>query len=299
MQFIVCSRCGHSTARTSAYSIDGAVYCETCGLAEWEGRSDAVRAQSSLVKIADPTVCSRCEADHGAETLPLLGGEPTCVMCLDAARRYPFPAWVRLSFVALLLLAALSFAFHLRFLRGYMELTRANKMIAHEDLDGAVAAITAAASHVPESPQLQAVSAFYRGLALLRDDHSVEALPLLQIARGGLDDPSLDRVVLHAEAGAAFDLKDYDRFLDRMQAVAKLEPGEAMAEAGVASAWACKFAVSGDTSFEREALAHLESGRKLSHGDTPGFQEYEQRIRHRLATREILSRAQYLKRMKG
>jgi tetratricopeptide (TPR) repeat protein len=297
MQSIVCAHCGHASPRSAAYQVGDALFCETCGLAEWERRNTPTPIEPPPARLIDPTVCARCDADQGAEVLPLLGGAPACTACFDRARHFPFPLWVRASFLVLLALAVASFLVNLRFLRGYVEVNRAVRQLAAGNLERANALATAAAGYVPESGQLQAVSSLYRGLILLREEKWAEALPLVEIARRDLEDASLDPLLLRIQGVLAFEVKDYDRFLDRMVALQKLLPDEAMNEGGVASALACKFAVSGDDTFAQQALEHLKAARKLKDSATDEYRDLEERVLHRLSSREILTRKEYLQRM--
>src|ERR1700687_629757 len=97
-------------------------------------------------------------------------------------------------------------------------------------------------------------------------------------------------MLAQAEGGAAFDSKDYDTFLAKMQVLERLAPGNATAVGSVASAYACKDAGTGKEEFRKATEQPLERAAGLAGKTDPRFQEYEARIRHRLRTREIISR---------
>ena len=103
-----------------------------------------------------------------------------------------------------------------------------------------------------------------------------------------------DDALLQAEAGAAFDAKDYDTFLAKSMEVLKRHPNEPMALAAVASAYACKYAATGLDAHRQEALKYLDSAAQRGQG--PELAEYRQRILHRLQTREIISREEFYRR---
>ena len=63
----------------------------------------------------------------------------------------------------------------------------------------------------------------------------------------------------------------------------------------VASAIACKYAVSGDEKLKAEATDLLAKARALPHEEA-SFKEYEERILHRLNTREVIDRKEYNRR---
>jgi hypothetical protein len=97
-----------------------------------------------------------------------------------------------------------------------------------------------------------------------------------------------------ARIGIAFHQKDYDEFLRLAQQVAKELPQSSEAAGQVASAYACKYAVTGDPTFRQAALDKLDEARKLSGPADKSFAEYENRIQHRLATRTVITHAQFV-----
>ncbi len=296
MRYSVCEACGQSHPANEMFTVFGRSLCEGCGDQFLANRTGEVPPGSVTAQV-DPTVCARCKADALDRELPLLAGVPMCDACQHALRHRPFPAWVKLSFAGLLGLAVLSFVLNLRFFLGYLEMRRAFRAFQGGDIVAASDLMRAAAQHVPEAPYLKDVAAFYRGLELLSEDKSAEAVPLLR--QGMLRVPPESRrevevVLLHAEAGAAFDAKDYDTFLAKQEEILRRQPGDGMALAGVASAHACKYATTGAASHKEQALRLLEQATQRTPG--PEVAEYRQRILHRLKSREIITRAEFYRR---
>lgn len=98
---------------------------------------------------------------------------------------------------------------------------------------------------------------------------------------------------------AAFDRKDYDAFLRISSAELEKWPNDPSSMAGVASALACKYAITGDPAFRKQSEDTLEKARLLaqrSAEDKSNFEAYAERIRYRLATREILDTYEYNRR---
>jgi len=151
---------------------------------------------------------------------------------------------------------------------------------------------------VPESTDLAAAASMYRGLSLLKDDKNAEALKCFQTAafHPATQGPMLSQFTLMAEAAVAFDAKNYDEFLKKEEALVKLLPTESHAVAGVASAYACKYALTGNEKYRKESLKRLDQARKLAGPNNPEMQEFVQRIQHRLDTRQILKREEFQKR---
>jgi hypothetical protein len=103
------------------------------------------------------------------------------------------------------------------------------------------------------------------------------------------------------DGGVAFDHKDYDGFLRLSQVNMEESPGEPGAVATVASALACKYAVTGDPNLRRQTEEMLEKARALAHRspeDMASFTEYAERIQYRLDSREIISRPEYDRRFR-
>jgi tetratricopeptide (TPR) repeat protein len=98
-----------------------------------------------------------------------------------------------------------------------------------------------------------------------------------------------------SDEGVAFEARDYDKFLAIAEKQWQEYPSAGMA-ATVASALACKYAVTGDPKYRQEAEQMLETSRqKVGTGpeEQKSFQEYTERIRYRLDSRQIISKAEY------
>jgi tetratricopeptide (TPR) repeat protein len=168
-------------------------------------------------------------------------------------------------------------------------------MLASRDLKECVELSAAAAEHVPELPELREIAAFYQGIACLQEDHCEQALACFAKCdhlQGSWPVADLKR---QAMQGAAFDRKDYDQFLQLAEEAAKRDPNDPMATACVASALACQYAVHGDVKLREMAEAKLEEAKKLG-GDVFKESNYEERIRYRLQTREIIDSKEFQRR---
>lgn len=98
-----------------------------------------------------------------------------------------------------------------------------------------------------------------------------------------------------SDEGVAYERKDYDTFLAIAHKQWKEYPGPGTAGA-VASALACKYAVTGDPVYRQQAEQMLETARSEMKGhpeEQKDFEEYLARTRYRLDTRQIISKQQY------
>jgi hypothetical protein len=97
------------------------------------------------------------------------------------------------------------------------------------------------------------------------------------------------------DQAAAFERKDYDTFLASSRRLWEERPG-AVTAAGVASALACKYAVTRDPAYRNEAEAMLRQGEqqtKQHPEELKDFQEYAERINYRLISRKTIDTPEY------
>jgi tetratricopeptide (TPR) repeat protein len=100
--------------------------------------------------------------------------------------------------------------------------------------------------------------------------------------------------------GAAFQRKDYDRFLEFTKAAMSRDSNDANTLATAASAFACKYAVTGNPEFRAQSEEMLDKAKALvtSPEAQEWYDEYAERIHHRLDSREIIERDEYNRRFR-
>jgi tetratricopeptide (TPR) repeat protein len=243
----------------------------------------------------DPTVCARCGFDNGSNPLPTLATQPMCQQCTDYLRNRPFPSWIRISFAGLIIFVVLAAVWNMRFFLAWKDTKVAFKLMG-QYMGRAAERMRIARNRVPESSDLQTLSAFFDGIVYLQQNRPKEALASLEKCRDKLPSAfGVDLLILRASAGVAFDDKDYDGFVVVAKEITAKQPDDHFSYAMLASAYACKYAVTSDTTFREQAMAALDRARTMS-GNDPSFKEYEQRILHRLYTQEILTPEEFYKR---
>ncbi len=102
-----------------------------------------------------------------------------------------------------------------------------------------------------------------------------------------------------AQGAAAFDHKDFDGFLKIAERGFQAHPDSTDHAGMVASALACKYAVTGDPSFRTRSEEMLAKARQLaaaSPADQAREKEFEERTRYRLDSREIIDPGEYNRR---
>ncbi len=295
MKEVTCRKCGETLPMSSTYLVFGAPMCESCMTSDLAGRDKKSIPEGSIRKQIDPTVCVKCGLDNGRIGFRTLSsGLPVCPECEKKIADMRLPFWIKAGLFALLLLAAASCLYNLRFFRGYAEVNRAVKSFQAMETETGAALMESAAQNVPEAQEIRYLANLFRGIDLLTRNKSSEALERFKAA-AEYDSTSGDikEYLLAAEQGAAFDNRDYDRFLDISRQALADDPENFMAAAGVASALACKWAVTGDAGFKKEAYELLARARELAGAENPSFTEYEGRILYRIDSRRIIEKAEY------
>jgi len=191
-----------------------------------------------------------------------------------------------------------SFIWNWRFVQAYIDLRKVKTAQHDGDIKKTAKLFHSVASKVPEQKELSVMATFYDGVQLLyEEDKPAESLKLFNFCKENLPKmPFLDYMINASEIGVAFDNKDYDKFLSLAIQQQNRRPDDHSAVAGVASAYACKYAVTGDEQFKQQSLDYLEKSKTLSEkqGDLKRFEEYEDRILYRLETREIIGRKEFI-----
>lgn len=135
-----------------------------------------------------------------------------------------------------------------------------------------------------------------------QDGREIEAARLMHEAASAYPElPALVDAAESADAGVAFARKDYDTFLTISEKQWKKQ--SLSQTAGVlSSAFACKYAVTGEASYKLRSEEMLERARKLAEGNTEAtkeLDEYAERIRYRLESRQVISKTEYDRRFRS
>lgn len=129
-----------------------------------------------------------------------------------------------------------------------------------------------------------------------QDGHAAEAARLMHEAAASYPEASSLAVAAEGyDAGAAFERMDYDAYLAIAEKLWKEYPSS-LASAAVASAFACQYAATGDMSYRKQAEEMLQKAGQQAQAnpdEMKDFQEFAERIRYRIDTRQIIGRQEY------
>lgn len=292
MNMVRCDGCGGEFSMNDTLVVREQVFCNDCCDQFLSGNKEV--AGEEVGRQMDPTVCISCGTDNGQEALDTMAGLATCEQCQDYFRHRPFPGWIKGAVVGLIALVVFSLLWNARFVRAYFEVQESFKILVEGDFEQALAKMESAHQRVPESEMLEVLASYQRGLFLLDQGKPADALVKFRSCREMMG-PEIDGLIMKAQMGVAFDEKDYDKFLELAFSYSESDRNDGYRLAMVASAYACKYAVTGDEKFKEESVKRLERAAVLTGGD-PMFKEYEQRIRYRLYSREIIEREEFYER---
>ncbi|MHC4086164.1 MAG: tetratricopeptide repeat protein [Planctomycetota bacterium] len=286
-----CQQCKRYFPMNETLKIAEHIVCRDCAQEFIESQQNIT--QEMIQPNPDPTVCIQCGTDYGDVTLNTMAGVPTCDQCRSFFKNRPFPTWIKVSFAGLIAVVLFSFIWNFRFITAYVQMRQSVRALVRGDMEEASTLMTSVSEHVPEDVGLRAGASFYKGLYFLQQEKDAEALSLFKSCRGILGPRfELDYFITIAEIGVAFDNKDYDKFLKLALELRGKRPNDPIILAQVASAYACKYAVTGDEQIRLKGLEALDKARAAS-GQDADFGEYEQRILHRFHTREIINRGEF------
>jgi hypothetical protein len=289
-----CSHCGKTFSLNDIFIVADSRLCTDCAEEFHKGHKDIPIQE--FKRQQDKTVCVNCHKDNGTAEFSLMAGQPVCEECKAFFKNRPYPQWIKLAMAGLAAIVVFSFILNWRFVGAYIDLRNVKTAVRIGDLEKGSKLLHSAAAKVPEVKWLAAMATFYDGVQLLKEDKSAEAMKLFNSCKADLPSKySLDELIQSAEAGIAYDNKDYDKFLELSIQRQDKMPDDPFAVAQVASAYACKYAVTGDEQFKQQSLDLLKKAKTLSEqkGNLKDFAEYEDRILYRIETREIISRKEF------
>jgi hypothetical protein len=325
--------------------LDQKLLCPACAEKRAQEATAAGRTLQ-FIRIIDRTICSKCKTDYGSSELPIIGGQAFCGNCSQSLYAYPFPGWLKLSFIGLLLILGVALWQGVPYFKAGRHLVLAERALDRKDyqqarshfaevlkvgptdqkvvLLGAKANLLAgdvvgAQNFLKLRPEYENNSLFTevdgmwkragdaydkatRANKLVESHQEEEAARVMREASNEYpESASLGEMAVALEAGAAFDRKDYDGFLQLSRERLKRNPTDPSAMGSVASALACKYAVTGSLEFRSQAEQTLAQAQALAQGSSENkaaVEEYAERIRYRLETREIIDKDEYDRRFR-
>lgn len=302
MKTEICSGCGQSHPRGEMFSCFGSVFCEPCANQKLSTVERGSIKPGDVKRLVDPTVCIQCSTDYGSRVLEEVAGVPFCPECAKRARNQPYPPWLRMAAVILAILTAWAFAHSVRYIRARVAMDRAMvQFFQHRDIEGAAQASRQAYDLVPTSPYIQDLYHYFAGVQSVQQDKPEEAISHLNAIKLKMSEKAFARehFIRQAKVSIAFNRKEYGKMVTMAREQLKEEPDSLAAHLGLAGSCALVYADKGEEAMKQESLQQLElamkAAAKMDAPDQAAVKYERDRMLHRLNTRQIISRAQYVK----
>jgi tetratricopeptide (TPR) repeat protein len=297
MKQVRCEDCLIEYPINDTFKVSGKAVCQACGDKILSDKN--LKFRPTVERQLDPTICFNCRKDNGNIDLPALSGLPACEQCQDSFLNRPFPQWIKVAMVGVVVLVIVSFVWNMRFIKAYSQIKTSYRQLSAGEIEKAAASMSAATSNVPEDKYTRAAASFFDGLVLLKQEKWNEAIERFNACGNNLApvfQSAIEENIAGAKIAMAFDNKDYDGFVRMAMQLQNKKPDDPIYVGQVASAYACKYAQSGDEQFKKISLESLDKARALAKKSAMDkeFEEYEQRILHRLHTREIIDRKEFV-----
>lgn len=292
MRRTTCQDCVREFQLSETYKMEDKIYCKNC-LERVLANRKVIKKENAIVRQTDPTVCFNCGFDNNQTELSQVAGLPVCSKCGDFFRNRPFPVWIKASFIVIVGLVVFSFVFNFRFIKSYYFIKQASRAFQKGDLEKTINLAKSASNLVPEDVYLNLEVFYFEGLYYLEQEKWLDAVDAFNKCNGlSQEYYNYEDGILSAKIGLSFDNKDYDSFLRYALELQTKYPEDSIFNGQVASAYACKYAVTGDNQYKEKTLENLKKSKELS-GNNPAYKEYEQRISYRLSTREIIDKKEF------
>ena len=351
MSEATCSTCGLTAPVRSLFDLNGQTYCQNCVRAASENARRSGQP-SAYMPLINRSICARCNAFMGNDSTSVqIGSARFCSSCASQIKDWDYPAWLKMSLAAVLLLLVVALAHGRKYFRAGRAMYIGERLVERQKYADALPYLKETLAIAPNSDKASLLAAkaalmigdvesadkalhqhdggHYEdgqsaqfvevnslwdranealkkagdaGKLASQDGKSAQAAKLMHEAAALY--PQLPGLAFAAESldgGAAFERGDFDSFLAISQNMWKEHNGADTA-AQLASAFACKYAVSGVADFRGQAVEMLDKARQLAQGDAEALkslEEYAPRIQYRLDSRKIITKQEYDRRFRS
>jgi len=294
MKKVQCQECGGCFALKETVTAKGKCLCQEC-------IEKAVAAEEmtweEVERNIDATVCAQCGKDNGDAVFELLAGVGVCPKCTAWLRNRPWPEWTKPALALIVIVVIAATMWNWRFVDAYLDVKAAQSALAKGDFAEAALLAESASRSVPESQQVLILMHYVRGMDLFRRDRQAEAYS--EFCHCCEADPTVEgfrAMRAHAAIGKAFEERNYDEFMRLTLELAK-QWGESEASGMLASAYACKYATTRDEQYKAKVMEYLAKTKEIWRADDrETYEEFEDRMIHRMETGEIVKLAEFKER---
>ncbi len=293
MKIVACSHCDKKTVPLNdTIKISGKVYCNDCLQSEFP---DEEALKGHIVEREfDPTVCASCSKDFDNIELKKVSSYPICNECEQDIKNKTFPMWVKAFFIGILVIVVSAFSWNWKYYQAYNNIKQSNEFAQKGDYAHAADLMGSASEKVPEVEDIRTMASYYKGIKLLSEDKSQEAMTEFNNCKDKLPpDFNVQSLIVQARIGIGFDNKDYEEFLAASKENLALDTTLAVSWTSVASAYACIYVDKGDNEAKKQAEIYLEKAKAID-STSQAMKEYYNMVDFRIQTRQIIKREEFI-----
>ena len=272
-----------------AYSAGGVVLCRGCAALRMADPLSPIPTDAVNL-LSDPTICSDCHKDNGDNELPRHDGRALCRDCRSHRKRVQFPWLMRAACLACVVLGVWGICRSIPRALAIHAYCVGIKAFQQDDYWLAAESLHKAVRQMPEDSNFQDLEAFYRGHACYADDDAKGAVLWFKKSFAVNPQSQETEVMLRrAERKVAFEAKDFTAYFRASQALLEADEHSASSVQAMATAWACRYVLTGKEEFREKALACLKEARELGATDQDDANWVEAWVQQMLDRRSILS----------
>lgn len=293
MRKTICNDCQKEIPVDESFLYKNQVYCEEC--LNSKIKSGIEITEDEILNQIDETVCSNCKFDNGEIELKKISHFPVCENCFNLLINRPFPKWIKISTLALIIIVLFGVFYNSKYFFAYLDIRESNKLFQLGKFEDSCKKMKLASKRLPHLEYLKGLSDFNEGMYLLYKDDSEKALLLFESYKKYYpDDKSIEFWILKAKSGVYYNSKDYQNFYFIQKELYKLNPDDIISIAGVSSGASCLYVTTGEKKYLDEMNEYFElAQKKMLPEQRKSLNEYIQRIKYRVYSGKIISSKEY------
>ena len=202
------------------------------------------------------------------------------------------PSWVIYFVVFLFAISVFGFVYYHRYSKSIHDYKLSIKTYQEGDLESAEKYISRASDLVPDNKEFLAFKYYISGIKKYTEGNYSEALDLFKKYRSyNSDDSYVEELISIIEVSVAFEEKDYNRMVENAAKLYSEYDTDPLYILQYASALACRYAETENIDDYNKSVELMENARSYELDDAN--LDYIKRIEYRLATKKIISKAEY------
>ncbi|HXY01267.1 MAG TPA: hypothetical protein VEI54_10125 [Candidatus Limnocylindrales bacterium] len=150
MNQVVCQECSRNLSAKEAYELNEKVLCGSCAKAAVD-RAKAGGQPAQVTRYVDKSICARCNTYIGEGGGVAAGPVRLCLPCSELVQNWPYPQWLKLSLIGLLLLLVFALFHGRNYFQAGKDLYRGEQLVEQGEYQKALPYLREALKIAPNS----------------------------------------------------------------------------------------------------------------------------------------------------